>query len=58
MIQSAKENVKGKDVCFIKEDFGDKTWISSVKDHAPFDVIISGLAIHHQEDDRKKELDT
>jgi len=56
MIDSAKENVIGDNVIFINDDFGEKKWIDSVKAHAPFDIIVSGLAIHHQEDERKKEI--
>lgn len=41
---------------FALGDFGVKEWIHSVSAEAPFDVIVSGLAIHHQPDKRKKEL--
>src|SRR6185436_8265705 len=40
---------------FVNQDFGDKGWISAVNPQAPFDVIMSAYAIHHQPDARKRE---
>jgi tRNA (cmo5U34)-methyltransferase len=41
---------------FVMQDYGDKHWMSAVRHSAPFDVIVSGLSIHHQTDARKKEI--
>ncbi len=41
---------------FILQDFGCELWVDSVKKLAPFDVIVSGFAIHHQPDARKKAI--
>jgi len=41
---------------FVIADFGVKGWVHSIGNHAPFDVIVSGYAIHHQPDERKREL--
>jgi len=41
---------------FVTEDFGATAWLRSVSDQAPFDVIMSAYAIHHQPDARKREL--
>ncbi len=41
---------------FIKQDFGERSWVGAVSSHAPFDVIVSGFAIHHQKDARKHQL--
>jgi len=37
-------------------DFSTFDWMQSVAAHGPFDVIISGFSIHHQPDDRKREV--
>lgn len=41
---------------FILEDFGSPDWMQAVKERSPFDVIVSGFAIHHQPDKRKQEI--
>lgn len=37
-------------------DYGDSEWTRQVVSGAPFDVIISGLSIHHQPNEKKKEI--
>jgi ubiquinone/menaquinone biosynthesis C-methylase UbiE len=58
MLDAAKNSLGDRvaDLSFILGDFGDKKWIESVKKEAPFDVIVSGFSIHHQQNDRKKEI--
>ena len=41
---------------FLLEDFGQRQWLKSVQDKAPFNIIVSGFAIHHLPDTRKYEL--
>jgi tRNA (cmo5U34)-methyltransferase len=41
---------------FVLGDFGVKTWVDGVRPFAPFDLIVSGFAIHHQPDERKREV--
>ena len=58
MIEAAVQKVpKNKEkLIFINEDFGNPSWINSVARYGKFNIIVSGLAIHHQTDKRKKEI--
>jgi tRNA (cmo5U34)-methyltransferase len=42
----------------VKADFATPAWAKGFKVEKPFDVIVSGFAVHHQPDDRKRELYT
>ena len=57
MLDAARENLcSTPNAKIIKADFSTPGWIETVEEDEPFDVIISGFAIHHQPDSRKKEL--
>ncbi len=57
MLDAAKKHVRaGSRADFIRQDFGDRSWVGALSCHAPFDVVVSGFAIHHQEDARKHQL--
>jgi SAM-dependent methyltransferase len=58
MIAAAKKAVaaEGRQATFVAHDFGLKSWVEAAKIHAPFDLVVSGLAIHHQNDERKREI--
>jgi tRNA (cmo5U34)-methyltransferase len=41
---------------YIQADYALPDWVDSVKPFAPFDAVISGFSIHHQPDERKREV--
>jgi ubiquinone/menaquinone biosynthesis C-methylase UbiE len=57
MLEAAKDDQNcQQNTVFIQADFGEKKWIETVSNYAPFDVVVSGFSIHHQPDDRKLEI--
>ena len=58
MIEAAQHKLAARkeNLTFVVQDYGVPSWLEAVKLYAPFDVIVSGYSIHHQPDDRKREL--
>lgn len=57
MLERAQAQLAGdRRVKSVLADFGQESWKTAIADRAPFDLIISGYAIHHQPDQRKREI--
>jgi tRNA (cmo5U34)-methyltransferase len=58
MLAAARERFQGRPgtVEMIQKDYGEKDWTQLVEQYAPFDAIVSGYSIHHQPDERKREI--
>ncbi|MBE2225249.1 MAG: class I SAM-dependent methyltransferase [Anaerolineae bacterium] len=68
MLAAAQQRLNGKpNAHTIFQDYGDREWLEKIQaihnsqftiHNSQFDVIVSGYSIHHQPDDRKKEVYT
>ncbi|MFQ5441552.1 MAG: class I SAM-dependent methyltransferase [Thermodesulfobacteriota bacterium] len=58
MLAEARKRLGGRasKMDIVSGDFADPGWLGPVKGKPPFDLVISGYAIHHQKEERKREL--
>ena len=58
MLEAARKRMDGNDRCtFVQLDYGQKGWENKLpQDSQQYEVIVSGFSIHHQPDERKKEI--
>lgn len=59
MLDAARQNLNDTlRTSIFKADFSTPQWVDVIKSYQPFDVVVSGFAIHHQPDERKQALYT
>lgn len=47
---------RGYDASFVQADLAERSWQSAIETHPPFDLVISGYAIHHLAHSEKQAL--
>lgn len=60
MLEEARGQLKeyAGQLIFENLDYGEADWVNRMQPHGPFDAIVSGYSIHHQPDERKREIYT
>ncbi|KEF41664.1 MAG: hypothetical protein ER33_10345 [Cyanobium sp. CACIAM 14] len=57
MLEAARANLRDQPRAIVaRADFGAPQWRDVARPAGPFDLVVSGFAIHHQPDGRKREL--
>ena len=60
MLAAAREQLAAyaDNLTFVDADLASPSWVKNLKEKAPYNVIVSGFALHHLTDERKKQIYT
>jgi tRNA (cmo5U34)-methyltransferase len=58
MMAAVRQKLRPADnrATLVTQDYSMPAWVETVRGNSPFDVIVSGLSIHHQPDTRKRAI--
>src|SRR5262249_24546620 len=57
MLDAARRRLSGHPAAhFLNADYAMPTWTQAIDQFAPLDAVVSGFSIHHQPDERKREV--
>ena len=58
MLKAAEKELAGLAgrIHLVEADYGQATWVKSIQQYAPLDLVVSGYSIHHQPDSSKRRL--
>ncbi len=58
MLQAARERFRELtgSIHFCCIDYGQPGWVQALAHYSPFDLVVSGFSIHHQSDERKRQI--
>ena len=57
MLSAVRDKIKNSPGArVVKADFSSPVWLDSISRGGQYDLVVSGFAIHHQSDERKKSL--
>ncbi len=58
MLEAARRKLEGllASINFCTGDYSQPGWLKVLAEYAPFDLVVSGFSIHHQPDERKRQL--
>ncbi len=58
MLKAAEKELAGfaGRIHLCEADYGQASWVKSIEQYAPLDLVVSGFSIHHQPDSSKRRL--
>ena len=58
MLKAAEKELAGfaGRIHLCEADYGQASWVKSIEQYAPLDLVVSGFSVHHQPDESKRRL--